>query len=252
MPEQPGASPGRGSPGAVRHRSDLGRRVAARREELGLTREDVAARAGSAPGYLQYLEERSAAPGIGFLLRLADALETTVAELIGGTADLPPGVGEAARCPAFTALSEAECRAFLSTHGVGRVAATLEGEPAVFPVNYMVDGDLVAFRTAPGSVTATVAGRTAAFEVDHIDCAFSEGWSVLITGEARAVTAGDQVERLERAAHTTPWAGGDRNLWIVITPHRITGRRILVPGGHAGRDRTGDGHAGDGRTGRAP
>lgn len=68
---------------------DLGRRVTMRREQLGLSRQAVAERAGSAPSYLQYVEERQATPGIGFLLRLAQALETTVDELTGGTTELP-------------------------------------------------------------------------------------------------------------------------------------------------------------------
>ncbi|WP_406405454.1 helix-turn-helix domain-containing protein [Streptomyces sp. NBC_01643] len=36
---------------------DVGRRVAARREELGLSRQEVAERSGSATTYIQYLEE---------------------------------------------------------------------------------------------------------------------------------------------------------------------------------------------------
>ncbi|MET4926031.1 pyridoxamine 5'-phosphate oxidase family protein [Streptomyces sp. PSRA5] len=211
---------------SVTHGSDLGRRVAARRQEMGLTREDVAVRAGSAPGYIQYLEERAAAPGTGFLLRLADALETTVTELVGGTADLPPGLGAAGRDPELTALSAEECRHLLSTHGVGRVAVTPHGSPAVFPVNYTVDGDLVAFRTSPEGGPAAAQGHEVAFEVDHIDEAFSQGWSVLVVGGAQAVTDPGRVLRLEELAHTTPWAGGDRGLWIVVTPTEVTGRRI--------------------------
>ncbi|MFJ7271335.1 helix-turn-helix domain-containing protein [Streptomyces sp. NPDC099050] len=46
-------------------RSDLGRRVAARRTELGLSREDVALRAGSAESYIAYVEEGEARPDGG-------------------------------------------------------------------------------------------------------------------------------------------------------------------------------------------
>ncbi len=81
------------SPAPQSPRGDIGRRVAARRHQLSLSRQDVALRAGAAPGYIEYVEEQSATPGIGFLLRLADALETTVQELTGGTVDLPGGLG---------------------------------------------------------------------------------------------------------------------------------------------------------------
>lgn len=57
---------------------DLGRRLAARRVNLGLTRRQAAARAGMAVTYLRYLEEHpGAAPGTSALMRLAEALETT-------------------------------------------------------------------------------------------------------------------------------------------------------------------------------
>jgi transcriptional regulator with XRE-family HTH domain len=36
---------------------DMGRRVAGRRAELGLTLEDLAAKTGIDPGYLQYFED---------------------------------------------------------------------------------------------------------------------------------------------------------------------------------------------------
>ncbi|MEV8394009.1 MULTISPECIES: pyridoxamine 5'-phosphate oxidase family protein [unclassified Streptomyces] len=216
----------------VPHRADLGRRVLARRQELGLTREDVAVRAGSAPGYIQYLEEHPAAPGIGFLLRLADALETTVPELTGATTDLPPGIGRAGYHPEMITLSAEDSRTLLSTHGVGRVAVTREGEPAIFPVNYTVDGELVAYRTAPDAAPAAAAGHEVAFEVDHIDEAFSQGWSVLVVGAAQSVTEPERVRRLEELAHTTAWAGGDRGLWIAISPTQVTGRRIQVHHGH--------------------
>ena len=50
---------------------DLGRRVAERRREVGLTREDVAVRAGMSSGYLEYLEHSlQAALTAGTLLRL--------------------------------------------------------------------------------------------------------------------------------------------------------------------------------------
>src|SRR2546421_12302608 len=72
---------------------DIGRRVAERRMRLGLTREETAARAAMAVNYLRYVEEQPADSDMGGLLRLAGALETTVSELLGGGADLPPGTG---------------------------------------------------------------------------------------------------------------------------------------------------------------
>jgi nitroimidazol reductase NimA-like FMN-containing flavoprotein (pyridoxamine 5'-phosphate oxidase superfamily) len=208
---------------------DLGRRLTLRREELGLTREEAADRAGMAAGYLRYLEEQpTAAPSAASLLRLAGALETTVRDLSGGDVDLPSGLGQAGRHPEFTELTTQECRELLATHGVGRLAVSTASGPVVVPVNYsVVEGTLV-FRTHPQSVPAQASGSQVAFEIDHIDGALSQGWSVLVRGDARAMTDPDSVRRLEEQAYSAPWAGGRRELWIRIEPLSITGRRITV------------------------
>lgn len=220
-------------PQEARTRSDLGRRVVLRRQQLGLTREEVAARAAVSPGYLQYVEESAADPTVGFMLRLASALETTVAELVGGTMELPAGFGKAAAHPEVLVLSPAECRERLSTHGVGRIAVTIDDAPAVFPVNYTVAEELIAYRTAPEAGPAAAAGQEIALEVDHIDDAFSQGWSVLVVGHAHVVTNTYESRRLEEHAHTGPWVGDGRHQWIALCPTQITGRRIRVMGAHA-------------------
>lgn len=208
---------------------DIGRRIAQRREELGLTREETASRAGTAPGYIQYLEDQpTATPGVGVLIRLADVLETSVAALRGGEVDLPPGLGRAAGHAELRELDTEECRARLSTHGVGRLAMDTPGGPFIGPLNYSVVDGAVVFRTAPDATPAAAAGARVAFEVDHIDEALSQGWSVLVRGRARAVTDPDAVRRLDELAYSDPWAGGERRMWLSIDAADISGRRILV------------------------
>jgi hypothetical protein len=41
---------------------DIGRRIAIRREELGKSQDEVAARTGIAPGYLRYVEQDATVP----------------------------------------------------------------------------------------------------------------------------------------------------------------------------------------------
>lgn len=208
---------------------DMGRRMALRREQLGFTRDRVAGQAGMATTYLEYLEEQpTAAPGAVLLLSLADALQTTVAELRGSGTDLPPGVGRAAHHPDFVEMSTADCRARMSSHGVGRIAVTGEDGPAIIPVNYQIVDASVVFRTSQDSAPSLSIGTVVAFEIDHIDEAMSRGWSVLVVGSAEHVVDPGDVQNLIEQAHSRPWAGGDRALWVRITPDRITGRRILV------------------------
>ncbi|MFI0966295.1 pyridoxamine 5'-phosphate oxidase family protein [Streptomyces sp. NPDC021080] len=231
--EPPSASDLRPVPGsgpAPTGVGDVGRRIAARREELGLTREAVAVRAGIAPGYLRYLERQpTATPGTSALIRIADALSTSVTALHGGDADLPPGAGRAAAHSELIELGPEECRARLSTHGVGRIALHTSDGLVVLPVNYSVIDGSVMFRTAPGSAPAAAVGARVAFEVDHIDEALAQGWSVLVQGRARAETGPDAVRRLDALAHSRPWAGGaERDLWVRVDEERISGRRIAV------------------------
>ncbi|MFF4541882.1 pyridoxamine 5'-phosphate oxidase family protein [Streptomyces aureus] len=218
-------APSAGSPNP----GDIGRRVAAERRRQGLGREDVAHHARMSPAYLTYLEEHPADPSLAALIRLADALGTTVAVLRGGGVDLPPGQGHALLHPRLQDLGPDECRALLSTHGVGRVAvSTLDGHPAVVPVNYEFLDDTIAFRTAPESLPAAAVGTEVAFEVDHVDDALSQGWSVLAVGPASVVTEPDAVHGLTERAHSTPWPGGERAMWVSIRPTSLTGRRITA------------------------
>ncbi|MFI9542671.1 DUF1918 domain-containing protein [Streptomyces sp. NPDC052016] len=217
------AAPRAGTPNP----GDIGRRVAVERHRQGLSRGETARRARMSPDYLAYLEEQTADPSVATLIRLADALGTSVGALRGGGMDLPPGQGHALLRPRLRDLSPEECRMLLSTHGLGRIAvSTSDGHPAVVPVNYEVVDDAIVFRTAPHSVPAAAVGQEVAFEVDHVDEALSQGWSVLAVGPASVVTEPEAVRELTRRAHTTPWAGGEREMWVSIWPESLTGRRI--------------------------
>ncbi|MCS0603111.1 pyridoxamine 5'-phosphate oxidase family protein [Streptomyces sp. LP11] len=208
---------------------DLGRRLAARRARLGLTRRETALRAGMAPSYLRYLEEHpGAAPRPAVLVTLAQVLRTTVTELSGGTVDLPPGPARAGSAPRLTELGPAECQALLGTHGVGRLGVTTDDGPVIVPVNYTIVNGAIVFRTARGATPALAAGARVAFEVDRVDDAFGQGWSVLVRGPAHHVT--DPAERAGYAdrAHSGAWAGGPREEWVRIQPRVVTGRRVSL------------------------
>ncbi|MEU9387266.1 pyridoxamine 5'-phosphate oxidase family protein [Streptomyces sp. NPDC048279] len=226
---RPESTPPATAPDATADPGDIGRRVADERHRQGLSRVEAARRARMSPDYLAYLEEHPADPGLGTLIRLADALGTTVTSLLGSGTELPPGQGHALLHPRFRKLGPEECRALLSTHGVGRLAVSgSDGRPVVVPVNYEVVDDAIAFRTTPHSVAARAAETEVAFEVDRLDEAFSRGWSVLAVGPANVVTNPDAVRRIAERAHTTPWAGGEREMWVSIRPTNLTGRRITT------------------------
>jgi ribosome-binding protein aMBF1 (putative translation factor) len=81
---------------------DLSKRVARRRAELHLSKAQVAARAGMSLRYLEYVENYPARPDAAVLRRLAAAVRTTPAALLGARAQMPPGYGRLAGPPVVT------------------------------------------------------------------------------------------------------------------------------------------------------
>jgi len=129
-------------------------------------------------------------------------------------------------------LDEAECMRLISPGGLGRLAYSGRFDLTVLPVNYMLREGSIVFRTAQDSPTdedlrtgIEHADYKVAFEIDHIDLDAREGWSVLIQGAAHHVDSDTERAALLEAG-VEPWAGGARDVFIRITPARITGRRI--------------------------
>lgn len=126
-------------------------------------------------------------------------------------------------------LSFDECRELLASTQVGRIAFVSAGDIDVFPVNYAMVGHQITIRTAVGEkLEAALMEQPVSFEIDHFDTDAHTGWSVLAKGVAHPVEDEDR-ERLE-ASGLRPWAGTDqRDHWIQIRPHELTGRRVWPP-----------------------
>jgi nitroimidazol reductase NimA-like FMN-containing flavoprotein (pyridoxamine 5'-phosphate oxidase superfamily) len=124
-------------------------------------------------------------------------------------------------------LAYAECLQRLREHNVGRIGVVVDDAPIVLPVNYRlveVNGvTLVALRTRPGSVIER-GDLMVAFEIDEVDRAHREGWSVLVRGTLHHVDpeAGDFNTRFD----PKPWMTAERDAWLVIQPFAITGRQL--------------------------
>jgi transcriptional regulator with XRE-family HTH domain len=211
------------------HPGDIGRRVRHRREQLGMTRAELADRAGIKELAIAYIEEEPLNVTTTTLLRLAYALDLPDSTLLGSDADVPPEFEYAARHPSLDVLAEPECWRLLDDHGVGRIAflAEPDNSPHVLPLNYTVRDHALVMRTRRGSLLDTTVDRwaegcPASFEVDHIDDAQSEGWSVLLRGSVLLTDVADEPADVE------PWAGGVRVRQIHLTPRLVTGRRIYV------------------------
>ncbi|MFJ9608369.1 pyridoxamine 5'-phosphate oxidase family protein [Kitasatospora sp. NPDC101176] len=205
----------------------VARRVAERRERLGLSEDDLARQAAMAPRYLHHLLEAGPAFDPGGFLRIAAALGLSRSTLLEGRADAPPGQGGPGPRPRLLDLTERECWDLVGAHGVGRVALPVQPGPVVYPVNYVVDDGTFAYRTGGHSAAGLPEGAALSFQIDHIDEYLGRGWSVLALGTAHHVEDPDEVRRLADLPGASPWAGGDRPHWIRIRPDKITGRRLV-------------------------
>ncbi len=134
--------------------------------------------------------------------------------------------GPAARPRALRTLSPAECFDLLETGGVGRVGFTSADGIMMLPVNFAVTGKTIVFRTAPDTLLAVYANNQVSFQADRFDEALHDGWSVLVQGHARKITDEREIKDLEEATHLEPWAAGARDVYVRITPNRISGRRL--------------------------
>jgi nitroimidazol reductase NimA-like FMN-containing flavoprotein (pyridoxamine 5'-phosphate oxidase superfamily) len=126
----------------------------------------------------------------------------------------------------FGELSEAECKQLLAQHTAGRVGFLAADGPQILPVTYQYRNGSVIFRTSPYGPLAGLVRRTSvAFEIDSIDEQDKSGWSVLLLGFAEAM-AHDYLLTTAWETGPVPWADGVRNLFIEITPRKISGRSI--------------------------
>jgi nitroimidazol reductase NimA-like FMN-containing flavoprotein (pyridoxamine 5'-phosphate oxidase superfamily) len=130
------------------------------------------------------------------------------------------------RAEVLRELNRRDCLDRLQGSGVGRVAVCTPDGPVIIPVNYVMDDETVVVRTAPYTLLAGHAWDQAAFEIDDLDHDMRRGWSVLVVGQAAPVEDPDEIAESQRLSELMPWAPGSRNMFIRITPQRITGREV--------------------------
>jgi nitroimidazol reductase NimA-like FMN-containing flavoprotein (pyridoxamine 5'-phosphate oxidase superfamily) len=128
-------------------------------------------------------------------------------------------------------LDEAECLRLIAPGGIGRIAYQGRFGTALLPVNYRWHEGAIVFRTAEHSpldedlrTGIRNAEYKVAFEIDEIDTAGRQGWSVLIQGDAHHVPEAERASAVQAGVQT--WPDGDRELFVRIVPSRVTGRRI--------------------------
>ena len=122
-------------------------------------------------------------------------------------------------------LTLEECWELLESDQFGRLAYRLVDEVHVVPVNYVVDGRSLLFRTGSGNkLLAAALQSDVAFEIDwHDDLA---AWSVLARGHLRRLEE-DEEHRAE-SLRLQPWVQSPKYDVVELTPEAVTGRRFRL------------------------
>ncbi|WP_130865719.1 pyridoxamine 5'-phosphate oxidase family protein [Acidipropionibacterium timonense] len=122
----------------------------------------------------------------------------------------------------ITTIEEDTCWGYLDTAEVGRLATSIDGQPEMFPLNFVVDGPSIVFRTAAGSKLEEIATNDrVAFEADG--WSDDGGWSVVVRGHASVVTDPAELARCAKMP-LLPWVPTVKKSFVRIIPDQITGR----------------------------
>ena len=105
---------------------------------------------------------------------------------------------------------------------VGRLATSVNNQPEVFPVNYVVDGQSIVFRTAAGSkLEDIVTNNRVAFEADG--WTEEAGWSVVLRGKAEIITDDAELALCDKMP-LLPWVPTVKRNYVRVEADQITGR----------------------------
>lgn len=144
----------------------------------------------------------------GALIRLAGALDTTVANRIRRV----PVRGSSALHPVLDHLREDECLDLLAEGGTARIAFVRTGRLAVQPARFTLHERKLVFRTDATDPIVRYGDGPVAVEVERLDAADREGWSVLVSGRS--------------SVHA--WDGAVDEVLVVIQPEHLSGRRVRL------------------------
>jgi len=125
-------------------------------------------------------------------------------------------------------LDEQECWRLLRSVEVGRLAMTAAGDVDIFPVNFVVDGTTVVFRSAAGTkLFEVVLGGRIAFETDGYEAGHGRAWSVVLKGHGEVIDRWGEIYAAQELP-IVPWNHSPKERFVRVVATSITGRRFTV------------------------
>jgi nitroimidazol reductase NimA-like FMN-containing flavoprotein (pyridoxamine 5'-phosphate oxidase superfamily) len=122
-------------------------------------------------------------------------------------------------------MTAEECWSHLEEEEFGRLAYRLVDEVHIVPVNFVVDGRTLLFRTSAGNkLLAAALSSDVAFEIDRRD--EHSAWSVVVRGHLRRLEE-DEQHRVDNLPEHS-WISTRRDEVIDLVPEVVTGRKFLL------------------------
>jgi len=118
-------------------------------------------------------------------------------------------------------LETDEAWAHLRSKSFGRLAVSIEGQPEIYPVNFLATPAGIVIRTEEGTKLHRIdTNPRVAFEVD--DATSERAWSVVVKGTAERMD-GTAVAAARHFPLCT-WAPEPKDVFVRIRPTEVTGR----------------------------
>lgn len=126
----------------------------------------------------------------------------------------------------FSKLDREECFRRVAGQELGRVVVRRKDDMDIFPVNYVVAGESIYFRTAEGNKLFTInLNHDVLFEVDEV--VDGKAWSVVIKGNAVVVRDQHEIDRADELP-LRPYAPTLKYNYVRIDPTEVSGRAFEV------------------------
>lgn len=124
----------------------------------------------------------------------------------------------------ITILDREAALAKLASVQLGRLVVHRNDQFDIFPVNFVVDGDNIYFRSAEGSKLFTVAlNNEVLFEADEV--VGQSAWSVIVRGTAQVLTSNKEILYADSLG-LKPWIPTLKYNFVKIAAEEVSGRQF--------------------------